>query len=67
MNEINECPFCGYASAQHSEYYRLGDSPGDTQKFMECNHCGARGPTAQSFTEALEYWNQGPPIKAERT
>jgi hypothetical protein len=50
-----ECPFCEFAGdavirpCVEYEYY-----------LVECFHCHARGPKAQSTIEAIRLWNQAP-------
>lgn len=53
MTIINRCPFCGHtASVLHDT-----DEEGDDCYWVECDNCGAIGPTADNEDEAVENWN----------
>lgn len=58
------CPFCG-KQWPDTEIYAVQEEDGDYEGTwetwqMECESCGARGPTGDSETEAVRLWNAAP-------
>lgn len=49
--KIKPCPFCG------TDDIRIGES---TFKCIYCPTCGVRGPTTNTKTNAIKYWNDMP-------
>jgi len=50
--DIEPCPFCGNDDPQWSA------DDAETVLWLECDECGATGPTAQTHEEAADLWNQ---------
>lgn len=48
---IRECPFCGTKAARTN-------ITGDQCIQIECENCGARGPTSGEECDATRYWNE---------
>ena len=46
----SDCPFCN----SHQAWINCEDL---SCQYVECNHCGARGPTAGDYEDAWRYWN----------
>lgn len=58
MNEIKTkfpCPFC--RCADHLVAYESDSGPAGM--WVECRECGARGPQCDSFSDALQEWEEG--------
>lgn len=54
MADLDPCPFC------KGEHTHIGDD-GDTHSlFVQCDDCGARGPTGTTPADATRRW-EGPP------
>ena len=49
---ILPCPFCGGES-------RVNRNPGYSH-IVVCNTCNARGPSSETWQEAIENWNRRP-------
>lgn len=61
--ELKSCPFCGEKTdivVVEKIVLDEGDSPEDytLEDRVECQNCGALGPTADHRTSAREAWNR---------
>lgn len=49
MSELNLCHHCKYEKLEVMQVF--------SNSFVQCKHCGARGPIAEDMELAVEYWN----------
>jgi Lar family restriction alleviation protein len=56
-NESRPCPFCGF---KHSTFLggKINAATYGEQPHVACMNCGARGPSAETFDRAVEWWNK---------
>jgi Lar family restriction alleviation protein len=53
QTQIDACPFC----RKHSDYVYADVV--ENIYYVECVHCGAKGPVSRTRSEAVERWNNG--------
>jgi DNA-directed RNA polymerase subunit M/transcription elongation factor TFIIS len=55
-DEMDACPFC---DAEPSNFWDLNEGKEDEASWVvTCGHCGAQGPPASTFSEAVAVWNK---------
>lgn len=56
---IADCPFCGAELTVHKMTVKKHEDWGTVENFhfVECEYCGARGPSLTGLEEALALWN----------
>lgn len=59
---IEQCPFCGnYTRVVFDASLRLSNTKDNNLCFyVTCKTCNADGPTAESYEEAIDKWNDRP-------
>lgn len=59
MSELPPCPFCG------SFFVTPLTNPPTDNLFVGCDFCEARGPSAWTEADAIEFWSKRAPHSAE--
>ncbi|RNT28695.1 hypothetical protein B9475_005415 [Proteus mirabilis] len=49
MSELKPCHHCKFEKLEVIQVF--------SNYFVQCKHCGARGPIAENMDMAVEYWN----------
>lgn len=58
MVEQLNCPFCGSDD-------NCGSCDEDGNRFLQCLHCGAKGPDARTVDGAVALWKRRAPLQTE--
>ncbi len=52
--QLERCPFCGYVGSERDVF----QNERTNRSYVQCDACGARGPTDVSEEGAIAHWNQ---------